>query len=174
MDTLRQDLRLALRRLRSAPAFSLAAIATLAIGTGANAAIFSVVYAVLLRPLPFSRPSDPYMLFTMNRTASQRAGVSAVDLDDWRAQKQSLVDLGGYFYADGATGMDLQNRGEPRRLTAVFVSPGFFSALGVAPAQGRLPRKTSSCAEGRTGSWFSRTHSGCASSAERRRRYARP
>ena len=87
---------------------------------------------------------------------------------------QSLVDLGGYFYADGATGMDLQNRGEPRRLTAVFVSPGFFSALGVAPAQGRLPRKTSSCAEGRTGSWFSRTHSGCASSAERRRRYARP
>jgi predicted permease len=141
MDTLHQDLRLAFRRLRSAPGFSLAAIATLAIGIGANAAIFSVVYAVVLRPLPFAQPSDLYMVFTMNRTAGQQAGVSAVDLDDWRAQKQSLADIGGYFYADGATGMDLQNRGEPRRLRAVFVSPGFFSALGVAPAQGRLPRE---------------------------------
>ena len=141
MDTLLQDLRLAVRRLRHAPAFSLAAIATLAIGIGANAAIFSIVHAVLLRPLPFSRPSDLYRAFTMNRTAGQQAGVSAVDLDDWRAQKQSIAEIGGYFYADGATGMDLQNRGEPRRLTAVFVTPGFFPTLGVAPAHGRLPRE---------------------------------
>ncbi len=141
MDTFHQDIRLALRRLRQTPAFTLAAVATLALGIGANAAIFSVVYAVLLRPLPFSRPSDLYAVLTVNRTAGQQAGASAVDLDDWRAQKQSLVDIGGYFYADGATGVDLSNRGEPRRLTAVFVTPGFFPALGVAPALGRLPRE---------------------------------
>src|SRR6185295_12333262 len=82
-----------------------------------------------------------YAVSSANRTAGQLdASVSAVDLDDWRAQRRQIEDLGGYFYAEGSSGVDLAGRGAPRRLSAVFVSPGFFSTLGQTPLAGRLPR----------------------------------
>ncbi len=62
-------------------------------------------------------------------------------MDDWRAGRQAIEDLGGYFYAEGSTGIDLTGRGAPRRLAAVFVTPGFFTTLGVVPLEGRLPRE---------------------------------
>jgi len=70
-----------------------------------------------------------------------RAPVSAVDLDDWRAARRDIEDIGGVFFRAGSSGIDLTGRGEPRRLPAAFFSPGFFGALGVVPEAGRLPRE---------------------------------
>ncbi len=135
-----RDVLYAIRRLRSSPGFTTAAILTLALGIGANSAIFSIVNSVLFRPLPFPDPERLYAVYSANRTADAlQAPVSAVDLDDWRAQRQQIEDLGGYFYAEGSTGIDMTGRGDPRRLSVVFFTPGFFSALRVTPSQGRLP-----------------------------------
>src|SRR5687767_4029761 len=142
MQTLWQDLRYGARMLIKKPGFALTAALTLALGIGANTAIFSMVNGVLLRPLPFPEPDRLYAVYSANKTAGLlQASVSAVDLDDWRAQKQAIEDLGGYFYAEGSSGTDLTGRGTPRRLTSVSYTPGFFSALGVVPARGRLPRE---------------------------------
>ena len=137
-----QDLKYGWRRLVAAPAFAATAILTLALGIGANAAIFSMVYGVLVRPLPFPEPDRLYAVYSANRSANMlHASVSPVDLDDWRTQRTAIEDIGGYFFSEGSTGVDLIGRGDPRRLAAVFVTPGFFNALGVQPAQGRLPRE---------------------------------
>ncbi len=142
MQDFRNDLAYAVRRLRAAPAFAVTAVLTMALGIGANTAIFSIVNGVLLRPLPFPNPAHLYALYSANRTGNLlQASVSAVDLDDWRAQRHAIEDLGGYWYGEGSTGVDLTGRGLPRRLSAVFVTPGFFSTLGVQPRAGRLPRE---------------------------------
>jgi hypothetical protein len=97
-----RDIQYALRGLRTAPAFAATVLLTLALGIGANTAIFSLVHGVLLRPLPFPEPDRLYAVYSANRTADQlRAAVSAPDLDDWRSQRRVLDDIGGYFYAEG-------------------------------------------------------------------------
>jgi predicted permease len=142
MGEIVQDLKYAARSLRTAPAFAATAVLTLALGIGANTAIFSVVDAVLLRPLPFPAPEQLVKLWSANPAKGERkSGVSPVDLDDWRAQRRTLADIGGYWYAEGGSGVDLTGSGEPRRLSAAFVSPGFFTTLGVNAARGRLPRE---------------------------------
>ncbi|MFI5233958.1 MAG: ABC transporter permease, partial [Gemmatimonadales bacterium] len=142
LGELRLDFTYALRKLRSSPAFTVTAIVTLALGIGANAAIFSVVNGVLLRPLPFPHPEQLLKVYSANRSAGNfRASVSPLDLDDWRAQRSVLADIGGFWYSDGGSGVDLTGDGEPQRLSAVFVTPGFFTTLEVAPAEGRLPRE---------------------------------
>jgi predicted permease len=141
MGELQQDLVYAVRTLRSAPAFTLTAIATLALGIGANTAIFSVVDSVLLRPLPFPHAEQLVQVWSASRTSDNlRAAVSAVDLDDWQAQRRQLADIGGWWFADGGSGIDLTGAGEPQRLSVAFVSPGFFGTFGVAAASGRVPR----------------------------------
>lgn len=142
LGNLRQDVGYAFRKLRSAPGFAFTAIVTLALGVGANTAIFSVVNGVLLRPLPFPEPEQLYRVWHVNRSTNLfEAPVSAMDLDDWRAQRRQIADLGGYFYQADATGLDLTSAGEPLRLSAVFVTAGFFATLGGTPAVGRLPRE---------------------------------
>ena len=142
LQELRQDIRYALRTLVSAPAFSLVAILTLALGIGANTAIFSIVNGILLRPLPFAEPERLVRVWSVNAQADNRqASVSSPDLDDWRAQRNVIADLGGWFYQSGGSGLDMTGRGEPKRLEGAFVTAGFFSTLGVAPVLGRLPRE---------------------------------
>ena len=142
MSEFQQDVTYAWRRLRAAPGFALTAVLTLALGIGANTAIFSMVNAVLLRPLPFPEPDRLYAIYSANRSAAMlEASVSPNDLDDWRAQRQVIEDIGGYLYAEGSSGTNLTGRGAPRRLSVVTFTPGFFTALGVTPAQGRLPRE---------------------------------
>ena len=142
MQDFRHDLAYAFRRLGATPAFAITAVLTMALGIGANTAIFSIVNGVLLRPLPFPHPAGLYAVYSANRTGNLlQASVSAVDLDDWRAERHAIEDLGGYWYGEGSSGVDLTGRGEPRRLSAVFVTPGFFSTLGVQPRAGRLPRE---------------------------------
>jgi predicted permease len=136
-----QDVRYAWRGLRRAPAFTLTAALTIALGIGGTAAVFSVVNSVVFRPLPFSEPGQLYAVYSANRTADLlRAAVSPVDLDDWRARRDRLQDVGGFWYAEGNSGVTLTGRGAPRRLSSVFIERGFLSTLGVEPARGRLPR----------------------------------
>lgn len=143
MDELRQDLGFAFRSLRSTPGFTLVALLSLALGIGANTAIFSVVHSVLQRPLPFPNPEQLVQVWS-STTAGDRSHVSAsaLDVDDWRAQKKRFTDIGGYWFAEGASGADLTGRGEAQRVSVAAVTPGFFPTLGVAPMIGRLPAES--------------------------------
>ncbi|HEX6941964.1 MAG TPA: ABC transporter permease [Gemmatimonadaceae bacterium] len=142
MSELRQDLAYGLRTLRRAPTFTLTAILTIALGVGANTAIFSVVHGIVFKPLPFPQPEQLVRVWSANPGAdSRQAPVSAVDLDDWRAQRSRIADIGGWWFADGGSGVDLTGSGDPQRLSVAFVSPGFFPTLGVQPLLGRLPRE---------------------------------
>jgi predicted permease len=139
VSELRQDVIYALRKLRTAPAFTIAAVLTLALGIGANTAIFSVVNGVLFQPLPFPHAERLLKVWAADKSASSlTAPVSAEDLDDWRAQRRVLADIGGYYFADGGSGIDLTGRGDPERLAVTFVTPGFFSTLGVNALHGRV------------------------------------
>ncbi|HEY4306860.1 MAG TPA: ABC transporter permease [Gemmatimonadaceae bacterium] len=142
LDALRQDARFAVRTLRKNPAFTIVTALTLALGIGMNAAIFSVVNGVLLKPLALGHPDRLVrinQLETIN--GATRAGVtSPVLVDDWRAQRKSLVDLAGYYYGEGMTGTDLVDEGDPQRVAAAFITPGFWNTLGVSPLIGRVPR----------------------------------
>jgi len=142
MSELRQDIAYGFRTLRRAPTFTLTAILTIALGVGANTAIFSVVHGIVFKPLPFPQPEQLVKVWSANPTAgSMQVTVSAVDLDDWRAQRTQLADIGGWWYADGGSGIDFTGSGDPQRLSVAFISPGFFPTLGVQPALGRLPRE---------------------------------
>src|SRR6476659_11195548 len=104
MDTLLQDLKYAVRTLRRTPAFTLAAVACLALGIGANTAIFSVVDGVLLRPLPFKDPGSLVMVWETSRGQGRdRNVVSPADYLDWRAQNSTFSDMGSYL--DGRANM---------------------------------------------------------------------
>jgi predicted permease len=142
MSELRQDLVYGLRTLRRAPTFTLTAILTIALGVGANTAIFSVVHGIVFKPLPFPQPEQLVRIWSANPgSGSTQTTVSAVDLDDWRAQRTQLADIGGWWFADGGSGVDLTGSGDPQRLSVAFVSPGFFPTLGVQALHGRLPRE---------------------------------
>ena len=98
MDTLLQDLKYAVRTLRRTPAFTLAAVACLALGIGANTAIFSVIDGVLLRRLPFQGPSSLVMVWETNRGQGRdRNVVSPANYLDWRAQNSTFSDIGSYI-----------------------------------------------------------------------------
>ncbi|MEO7966279.1 MAG: permease prefix domain 1-containing protein, partial [Gemmatimonadaceae bacterium] len=132
MGELKQDIVYAIRKLRSSPVFTITALLTLALGVGANTAIFSVVNGVLFRPLPFPREDQLYQVWSTNTAAGLlKSEVSPVDLDDWRAERKVLAEIGGYWYAAGGSGIDLTGEGRPQRLSATFVEPGFFPTLGV-------------------------------------------
>ncbi|HEX8942713.1 MAG TPA: ABC transporter permease [Gemmatimonadaceae bacterium] len=142
LDGLYQDIRYAFRTLGKNPAFTLVAILTLALGIGANAAIFSVVNGVLLKPLPFPLPEQLLRVWQDESSSGTTipGPVSAVNLDDWRARRRVLADIAGYFYREGQSGTDLTAMGEPQHLDAAFVSPGFWTTLAVKPQLGRVPR----------------------------------
>lgn len=126
-----QDVRYGFRRLRREPAFALAAVLTLGLVIGANGAIFSVLEAILLRPLPFTNPDRLVVLFgTSNQ--SQRETIAAADLDDL-AKAPSLAALA----AQQTQSVNLTGVDEPGRLIGGFVSASYFPTLGIQPAKGR-------------------------------------
>src|SRR5215831_12074015 len=142
LDELTQDTRFALRSLAKNPAFTAVAILTLALGIGANGAIFSVVNGVLLKPLSFPRPEQLLSAWqnSTKASSSEPGPISAMNLDDWRARRSVLADLGGYWFSDGKSGTDMTDDGAPQRLAATFATPGFWNTLAVPAAIGRLPR----------------------------------
>ncbi len=115
MDTLTQDIRFALRTFRKNPGFTVVALLTLALGIGANTAIFSVVNAVLIRALPHEQPEALVVLWgNVQRAVVERRGASFPDFNDWRAQNRSFEDLAFYRF-DTYT---FSGRGdEPERVT---------------------------------------------------------
>ena len=133
MRNLLQDFRYALRQLRKNPGFTAVAVLTLALGLGANTAIFSVIDAVLLRPLPFHEPSHLVVVKPTEPGRRDDIGVSYPTFLDWRAQNHVFEGL-SVFRGDDFT---LTGRGEPTHLTGEVVSANLFAVLGVAPIIGR-------------------------------------
>jgi putative ABC transport system permease protein len=136
MGSILQNLRFAWRILSKSPGFTLVVVLTLAFGIGANTAIFSVVYAALLRPLPYR---DPARLLFLGENRSQLDArldimqVSYPDFQDWKKRSKTIQSLAG-FSGDAFT---ISAGGEPKNTFAAQVTPNFFSTLGVSPALGR-------------------------------------
>jgi putative ABC transport system permease protein len=134
LETLAQDIRSGFSQLRRNPAFAAVAILTLALGIGANTAIFSVVYAVLLKPLPFRSPGQLVRVFEANDRAGISAeGCSYLEIQEW--QRQNNVFSG--MTAVQAHELTLTGRGEPSVVRVSDVTANFFSVMGVPPLLGR-------------------------------------
>jgi putative ABC transport system permease protein len=133
-ESLTQDVRYAIRSLIKTPGFSIVAILVLAIGIGANTAMFSLVDAMLLRGLPYANADRLVLLIgNVQRATVERRGNSLPDHLDWRAKATHFDDMAAF----NAFTVTLLGVDEPARVTAETVSPPYFSLLGVAPAYGR-------------------------------------
>jgi putative ABC transport system permease protein len=132
LDMLLQDLRYGARMLFKNQGFSSIAITTLALGIGANSAIFSVVDAVLLRSLPYRDP-DRLVLVGYTRMNGSFNTASVDEFLEWRDQTHVFEQIAAYGFDEA----DLTGGGEPERLVAGLVSAGLFATLGVSPARGR-------------------------------------
>ena len=132
MRTLGQDLRYAVRMLLKTPGFTLVAIATLALGIGANTAIFSVVRAVILRSLPFPEP-ERLVVASEYHERSGQMGIAWPTFLDWTERVRSLGPLGGYRL----TRWNVSGTQEPELLLGAEISAPFLSVLGVRPVLGR-------------------------------------
>jgi len=137
VDDALQDVRYAARVLRRNTAFSVAVVVTLALGIGANTAIFSVVNAVMLRPLPYADPDRLYSVWTVPAASTaERLPVSYPDLTDWQTQATSFASIGGYgfnrYEISGQEGIDYAR--------AIMGSATLYGVLGARPIVGRLPR----------------------------------
>lgn len=138
MQTLWQDLRYGARTLLKNPGFTLIAVLTLALGIGANTAIFSVVNALLFRPLPFHQPERLVWIANTGTTGGLSSVTSRVaNFNDWRAQNKSFEDLAAYFAFFDYGSYNLIGAGDPERVIGVGVSQNFFSLLGISPLLGR-------------------------------------
>ena len=132
LGQLLQDIRFGLRMLRKNPGFTAVAVLTLALGIGANAAVFSVVYAVLLRPLPYK---DPSSLIVLNETTPMvgTVSVSYPNFLDWRNQSRTFSEMS----AIRGVGFNLAGVTQPENISGDAVSPNFLSLMGVRPFLGR-------------------------------------
>ena len=134
METLLKDIRYGIRGLLKRPGFTAIALITLALGIGANTAIFSVVNAVLLRPLPFRDPDQLVILWEDATFAGfPRNTPAPANYVDWKTQNQSFTDVA----ASAETSFNLTGDGEPERVSAYSVTANFFPLFGVQPLLGR-------------------------------------
>ena len=133
MSSLLQDIRYALRILWKSPSFALMAVLTLALGIGANTAIFSVINAILLRPLPYQDPSK-LMLLGEKTSEFDQESVSYPDYQDWVAQQKTFGGIAAY---KNSYSVNLVDTSGASRLSARLVSADFLGVLGVRPALGR-------------------------------------
>ena len=132
-DSLKQDLRYALRTFRRAPGMTFLTLLILAVGIGANTAIFSVLKAVFLQPLPFPEPQELTFIWSRDIRNGGRGPSSFPNFRDWEEQNASFEAMGAFR----PTNLNLTDGDEPIRIPAAFVTSGIFDVLGVAPASGR-------------------------------------
>jgi putative ABC transport system permease protein len=136
LEELRDDARFAIRQLRGSPAFTCIAVITLALGIGANSALFALVDATLLRPLPFRQPDRLVMVWEKTGTSS-RGAVSPLNLQDWGERSQTIEVAGGLI--PGFTGGMVMSGadGIAETVPRQWVTARFFEVLGVQPVVGR-------------------------------------
>ena len=129
-----QDLRYALRTLRKNPGFTAVVVLTLALGIGATTAIFSVVNAVMLRPLPYEKAHQLVVIWgSLRRPGLEEIVVSAAEYTDFKERSRSFSAIGAY----DTVGINLTGVAEPERLQGAITTAGFFTLLRVSPALGR-------------------------------------
>jgi predicted permease len=134
LETLLQDVRYAMRMLRKNPGFTAVVVLTLALGIGANTAIFSVVYAVLLKPLPYAQPEQLVTVFEAKpREGIMGNGWSYPNFAELRANNHSFSEMAGHQQHQ----LTLTGRGEPAVVNTAVVTPELFSVLGEKPIAGR-------------------------------------
>jgi putative ABC transport system permease protein len=139
LETLLQDLRYGLRQLRRNPGFTTVAVLTLALGIGANTAIFSVVNTILLRPLPLADSQQLVWIAPPPTKCGLSCETYSADAyEEFRAQNHSFQDVAGYFAFSSQDNYKLTGRGEPLPATGILVTWNFFQVLGVRPSLGRL------------------------------------
>ena len=130
VETCWQDVRFSFRTLRKSPGFTLVAVLTLALGIGANTAVFSVVESVLLRPLPFQDSQRLFAIWAMQNDQQARIGASMPEFEDYKDQSHSFEYmanlLSGWTYT-------WTGQGEPRTVNCTGVSYDFFPMLGIKP-----------------------------------------
>lgn len=139
METLLQDLQYGVRMLLKTPGFTAVAVLALALGIGANTAIFSVVNAVLLRPLPFADPERLMLVGEINNNqkgAEDQVGIAPANYLDYRNDNKSFESLGA-FSMTARSGFNLGGAGEPERVTGANVTANLFPTFGVNPIHGR-------------------------------------
>jgi predicted permease len=135
IETFLQDARYAFRMLRKNPGFTAVAVLTLALGVGANTAIFSVVYAVLLKPLPYANPNQLVSAFQANTLDGvPETGTSYPNFEEWRAQNHVFSELATIDFHQ----LTLTGVGEPSEVNTCVVTPEHFAVLDVKPLQGRI------------------------------------
>jgi len=141
LDELRQDITGALRQMRAAPGFTAVAALTLALGIGANSAIFALVDAVLLRPLPYANGDR---LMFIDEHGPQQGGRSRIELlnfDEWTAQNRTFETMAAIWIPAGGGGPTLMGTdGTPEMLSSQTVTPQYFDVFGVTPILGRTFR----------------------------------
>ena len=135
LESLWQDVSYGLRMLRKSPGFTTVAVLTLALGIGANTAIFSVVEAVLLRPLAFQNPNQLFAIWTSAEGESDLVGASMPEFQDYQSQNHSFDSISNVL--PGWTAV-LLGAGEPRTVNCTGISRDFFPMLRVQPLLGRL------------------------------------
>jgi len=139
LDSILQDLRYTLRTLRRDAAFATFAILIVGLGVGASSTVFSIVNAILIRPLPFRDPDRLVWIVNHEENSDLSGQTTQVGhFLDLREQNQSFSDLAAYFAFYGVGDNKLTGQGEPERLSGVPVSANFFQLLGVRPRLGRL------------------------------------
>jgi predicted permease len=135
LDSLLKDIRYGVRNLARTPGFTAVAVLTLALGIGANTAIFSVVENVLLRPLAYPHPENLVEIWNTYPPQIPRAGLSPGDYADWHQQANSFSEMGAY--GDTSKGFNLTGDGEPQRVLVGYASSDLFSMLGARVVAGR-------------------------------------
>src|SRR5581483_5732211 len=135
MDSIFQDLRFGIRTLFKSPGFTIVALITLALGIGANSAIFSVINGVLLKPLPYPNPQSIVLINGAPIFPPDSGELKSEALMQWRGRAHSFEQIGAYGIL--SNGVNVTGGSEAERVTATEVDPNFFRALGVQPLFGR-------------------------------------
>ena len=164
------DIRYTLRNVASKPVFYSIVVLTLALGIGANAAIFTVVNAVLLRPLPYPHPDRLMMVWTYNpRQGFDKDVGTYPNFEDWRRASRTFERMSAYTGAS----FTLTGQGDPVQLRGARVTHEFFETMGVSPAIGRTFSAPRTVRQAASASSCSRIACGCAALAPTRASSAR-
>jgi predicted permease len=135
LEVLAQDVRFGFRQLRRSPGFTLLCLATLCLGIGINTAVFSIIQAVLLRPLPYLDPDRLVLL--ADPQDPQDGGILYKDFQSWKVHSHSFSDMAVYYRDSGWSRVTIMDSREPEAVQGAFVSANFFPLLGIPPVLGR-------------------------------------